>query len=309
MKHKIGMDYTEILATRKDKRDLPFVMRLRKRIDLNKMLEQLQSWLKDSDQDHCFTQDRASSEHNYDLSNRQGVNFVANYQEIYKTYAKIGLQSLTDDATNLASILDRKVDDFNPYERAKGMRHTSSAAYHPLYDERNYTKPTEFYTGYVKELLDSFCDEPCRSAIVTLEPGKFLSPHFDIGPEYVTRLQIPLVTNTQAVMGFRKDKHSWYEYHLPADGSIYFVNSGWEHYAVNNGNSNRYNLRVCLNGQLELEHAETVLPTSIIGHEAFCTRPESGNYFGKNDHNIMATALTELGLDADTYIRYAAAKV
>lgn len=310
MLHKIGMDYTDILKERKNKRDLPFVLRLKKKIDIEKVQTQLANLLSEVDKtqgDYRF--DRASTEHNYDLSNKEGKNFVSNYSEIYKTYAKIGFQSLSDEALELGKTISKTVDQYTPYERAKGMIHTDSIFYHPYYDERNYNKKTEFYSGYIGEFLDSFKDDVCRSAAVCLQPGKFLTPHFDIGPEFVVRLQIPIYTNKEAVMGFRKDKDTWHEFHLPADGSIYFVNSGWEHYAVNNGIENRYNIRVCLNGQLELEDAEEVLPTSIFSHEIFSHRPESGSYFGKNNNNIVDVALTELGMNATEYSKYASTKV
>jgi hypothetical protein len=310
MRHKIGMDYSDIISQRKNKRDLPFILKLKKKLDIVRLQEELTYLLGVSKNDNNFKYDKASSEHNYNLSNTKGVNFVHNYNEIYKTYAKIGFQSLSDDALELAKTIEKPVESFTPYERAKGMKHTNSVNYHPYYDERNYTKRTEFCTPYINEILDGFGgDEACRAAIVTLEPGKFLSPHFDIGPEFVVRLQIPIITNTEAVMGFRKDSNTWYEYHMPADGTMYFVNSGWEHYAVNNGTENRYQLRICLNGQENLDGAEEFLPTRIFSHETFCKRPESGNYFGNNDNNIMSSALTELGMDSENYKKYASAKV
>jgi hypothetical protein len=310
MNHNIGLDYTDILKTRKNKRELPFILKLKKKLDINRLHTELVYLLNLSKDESSFKYDKASSEHNYNLANTKGVNFVHNYNEIYKTYAKIGFQSLTDDALNLAKTISKPVENFTPYERAKGMKNTSRVDYHPYYDERNYTKRTEFCTPYINEILDGFGgDEACRSAIVTLEPGKFLSPHFDIGPEYVLRLQIPIITNEEAVMGFRKDNDTWYEYHMPADGTMYFVNSGWEHYAVNNGTENRYQLRICLNGQESLEGAEEFLPTRIFSHETFCQHPESGNYYGQNDNNLMSSALTELGMNAENYSKYASAKV
>lgn len=309
MEHLIGTDYSDVVRQRKNKRDLPFILKLKRTLDIEKLKNELDNLIKISSSDDQFKYDKASTEHNYDLQNTKGVNFVSNYKDIYKTYAKIGFQSLSDDALAVASTIDKPVETYTPYERAKGMRYTDSKFYHPFYDERNYTKKTEFCTPYINEILDGFNDPACRSAVVTLQPGKFLSPHFDIGPEYVTRLQIPIITNEKAVIGFRKDEETWYEYHLPADGSIYFVNSGWEHYAVNNGDENRYQMRVCLNGQESLAGAEEVLPTSIFSHNVFCTRPESGEYYGSNDNNIMAAAMTELGMTADEYAKYASAKV
>ena len=73
--------------------------------------------------------------------------------------------------------------------------------------------------------------------------------------------------------------------------------------------TNRYQMRVCLNGQTSLTGAEEVLPTSIFSHDVFCTRPESGEYHGTNDNNLMSAAMTELGMTADEYAKYAAAKV
>lgn len=309
MKHKIGLTYIDILSARKTKRDLPLVLKLQKTFDIKKLqneFDQLLNQIENKTKDYEF--DRASNEHNYNLSNKSGGNFVPNYDEVYKNYASIGFQSLTDEALDLGSKINQSIDSFTPYERTRGMRYTDSKYYHPFYDERNYTKKTEFYNGYIAEILDSFEDEVCRSAAVVLQPGKFLAPHFDIGPEYVTRLQMPIITNEKAVIGFRKDPDIWFEYHLPADGSVYFVNSGWEHYAVNNGSEDRYQIRICLNGQKSLENAEEIFPTSIFSYDVFSKRVESGNYFGKNENNLNAAALTELGMDAESYNKYASAK-
>jgi hypothetical protein len=262
LKHVIGTDYTEIVKSRKNKRDLPFVLKLKQKLDIERLQAELHMLLSMTQSADGFQYDKASSEHNYNLSNTKGVNFVQNYDEIYKTYAKIGFQSLTDEAVEYTKTVSKPIEDFTPYERAKGMKNTGSKFYHPYYDERNYTKETEFCTPYIREILHSFgSDVACRSAIVTLTPGKFLSPHFDIGPEYVLRLQIPIVTNPQAVMGFRREADVWEEFHMPADGTMYMVNSGWEHYAVNNSDENRYQLRICLNGQASLDGAEEMLPT------------------------------------------------
>ena len=110
-------------------------------------------------------------------------------------------------------------------------------------------------------------------------------------------------------MGFRRDADVWEEFYLPADGSMYVVNSGWEHYAVNNGSVARFNLRICLNGQKCLTGATEVSPTTIFSHEVFASRPESGSYYGTNSNNLMSVAMTELGLQPETYAKYASAKL
>lgn len=308
-KHKIGINYVDIIKTRKNKRNLPLIGKLNFTINIDKAIDQLQSILEINEQVDFVKsgKDKASNEHNYNLPKKDGSNFVNNYDEIYKIYAAIGLQSLSDEAIIHAKNTLKKVNDFSPFERSKGMRDTSSKYYHSHYDERNYTKLTNYCTGYFKTILNMFNDEPCRSGIVCLHPSKFLAPHFDIGPEFVSRIQIPLITNPNAVIGLRNpnNKNEWYEYHLPANGSIYFINSGWEHYAVNNGSQSRYQIRICLNGQLSLTNMTEVNPNSIFSDQEFSTRIESGQYYGSNKNNIGSSALTELNLNPNQYTKKA----
>lgn len=309
--HKIGIDYTEIFKNRKKKRDYPYVGKLSKTINIEKIQKTVNEVLDENKNRMVgFSRDTdlASTEHNYALSNKDGNSFVPNYDEIYKYYASIGFQSLSDDAMEKCSHITREANSFTPFERQRGVRLTSSSSYHPIYDERNYTKPTKFNKGEITKLLDGFIAEPCRSALVVLHPGKFLAPHYDCGPEIVARLQIPIFTNPDAVIGF-KHGNEWHEYHLPADGSIFFLNSGYEHYAVNNGTESRYQIRVCLNGQEDLAGMEEVLPTKIMSHEEFAKRPESGSYYGKNENNLGEAALTEIGMNKEKYNSHSKTKL
>lgn len=308
-KHCIGIDYAPIIKTRKNKRNLPLIGKLNFTIDVQKAVSQLESIVEIGKQVDFLKsgKDKASNEHNYNLPKKDGSNFVNNYNEVYKIYAAVGLQSLSDEAIAHAKLNPKKVDDFSPFERSRGMRDTGSKYYHSHYDERNYTKPTNYCNNYFEQILNMFNDETCRSGVVCLHPGKFLAPHFDIGPEFVARIQIPLITNRYAVIGVRNpnDKNEWYEYHLPADGSVYFINSGWEHYAVNNGSESRYQIRICLNGQASLANMTTVDPDSIFSNEEFSTRVESGQYYGDNSDNVGGSALTELNLNPEQYTKKA----
>ena len=267
MLHKIGMDYGPILKSRKNKRQLPYVARLQKTVDIQRLQGQVRALLEEQRRMHGdFAADPASSEHNYHLKNSKNESFIKNYDEFYRNYSVIGFQTLTDEARTLAASLPFSVSDLTPIERLRGMRHTGSNSwYHPHYDERNYTAPTSYQTGAVREALSSFQSEACRSALVVLNPGQHISPHFDIGPEFISRLHIPIFTNEDAVFGVR-DGDGWLEFHMPADGGIYFVNSGFEHYAVNRGSAPRFQIRVCLNGQDDLEGMRTLEPLRRVGY-------------------------------------------
>jgi len=300
LKHSIGLDYTSIIQSRKKKRDLPLVGKLNFTFDVEKLTEELSKFIEfNSLISYNETgKDKASNENNYNLKNKNKNLFINNYKEIYKLYAVVGFQSLSDEAVLLAETTDIKMEDLSPYDRARGMRLTASRYYHPHYDERNYTKPTEYYKGYFKTVLESFSDEVCRSGTVCLHPDKFLSPHFDIGPEYVVRLHIPIITNELSILGLRSktDKNLWEIYHLPADGSIYFINSGYEHFAINEGVNSRYHIRVCLNGQQSIEDLVCIKPDYVMTDIELQNKPYSGKY-QDTKNNYTGVSLKEIDLD------------
>lgn len=305
-KHEIGLDYTDIVKSRKNKRQLPLIGKLPYKFNIKKLVEELSNIVV-LNEELAYSEtgkDKASNENNYNLKDKNNKIFIDNYKEIYKLYAVIGFQSLSTTANQLAATTSVKMEDLSPYDRARGMRQTSSKWYHPHYDERNYTQPTEYYTGEFAKALDSFDDEVCRSGTVCLHPGKFLSPHFDIGPEYVTRLHIPLVTNTKAIIGLRSktNKDIWEVYHLPADGHVYFVNSGYEHFAVNEGSESRYHIRICLNGQLSLKDIVDIKPNYTLTDKYVQQAPYNGTENNPRN-NYTGISLKEMDLDKN-YNKY-----
>jgi len=283
MKHYIGKDYTEIIKSRKKKHDLSKVGVLKRKIDIKRLQNEIDSLLGDTKGkpiSYNSQTDKASTEHNYDLKDNSGKTFITNYDDAYKLYSHIGFQSLSDEATSVLPGY-RDISELSPRDRARGMKRTESKYYHPLYDERNYTKTTPYCTGYINEVINGFKSQSCRSSLVVLHPGKFLSPHFDIGAEYVVRLQIPVFTNEQSILGV-KCKDGWEEYHLPSDGSIFFINSAWEHYVYNKGGESRYQIRICLHDQFDLEELEDFKYTNIVPEPIFPT------------NDLLDQSLTEL---------------
>lgn len=273
--HKIGFDYTDILKTRKAKRDLPLMGKLPIRYDLSRLRQEVLEQLnqnQSSIDSSPFAADPASSEHNYHLKNTRNESFIKNYDEFYRQYSLVGYQELTDEARALAEKCQTPAGDISPVQRLKGMVKTGLPSYHPHYDERNYTKPTKYMTGYVKEILNSFRAQSCRSAIVVLNPGQSISPHFDIGPEFITRLHLPIFSNPGATFGVRGPDGDWYEYRFVDDGSLYFLNAGFEHYARNDGSEPRMQIRICLNGQEDLDGLEALTPVKKMSDQEVRTK-------------------------------------
>ncbi len=300
MQHRIGIDYSRALLKRKTKKSLPLVGRLSRTVDIEKLLAQIRQLLQCLRQEGASAgyADPASSEHNYHLKTSRGESFIRNYEEFYAQYSVIGFQDLSEEARISAAGLSFSVNDLTPSQRLRGMRNTSSVKYHPHYDERNYTKPTRFLTGYIAEVLSGFKAEACRAALVCLQPKNYISPHFDIGPEYVVRTMIPVITNSKSIVGIRTAS-GYSEFHLPADGGIYFINAGFEHYAINDGCEPRYQIRICLNGQDDLDGLVPLEPVRELSNTEFAQHPCARGYPNEQPaaENILLRTLREFNLE------------
>jgi hypothetical protein len=118
--------------------------------------------------------------------------------------------------------------------------------YQPYADEKNYDLRRDFVRGPLAELIDSFKGQVARPRFALLRPGFKIDPHIDHNTDYCLRVHIPLITNEKCKLGvFRKDG-SLAEKHLEPDGSVWFFNSGFKHYAENMGSSDRLHLLVNL---------------------------------------------------------------
>ncbi len=265
MQHKIGYNYREILKTRKTKRDYPHIGKLPAQLDILRLQQEVSALL---DRD---LQDANTTETHYRLNNHAGDKFIKEYDSVIQHYSSITFNKITSEAADYAASLTKTMEEFTPLDRLKGMVDTGSKFYHPYYDERNYTDFTEHATGYIREILDGFKSTPCRAAIVVLRPGQRISRHFDIGPDFLIRLQIPIFTTPSAIMGFKTDT-GWAQYHMPADGSMYAVNAGIEHWAMNTSDAVRYHLRICLTsqedtaGMTEFPPLSRITDTDFVGH-------------------------------------------
>lgn len=262
MQHKIGMNYKEIIKTRKNKHQYPHVGKLKMTVDLPRLQQEVETLLNNS------VHDSNTTETQYRLNKKNGDKFIKDYEEFIKNYSSITFHQITDEAEEYANTVTKKLDEFSPLDRLKGMIDTGSKFYHPYYDERNYTVFTEDATGYIREVLEQFQSTTCRAAIVLLRPGQRITRHFDVGPEFIIRTHIPLWTNPGSKMGFKVDG-GWHEYHLPADGGIYAVNTGIEHWAMNVGDEPRFQMRICLTSQEDTFELETVEPIGFISDEDF----------------------------------------
>lgn len=128
--------------------------------------------------------------------------------------------------------------------------------YVPEKDERNYDQLKEWVPDYFMKVIGSFKGHTTRIRLAYMEPGFSIQPHIDYDPSYSVRYHIALMTNPNCFLGCIDKQGRRHEIHIPDDGSVWFLNTGYKHYAVNKGSSPRIHLVISCRSQEDLELAE-----------------------------------------------------
>jgi hypothetical protein len=145
----------------------------------------------------------------------------------------------------------RKLEQDNSIKTYRKSTNVDDLDYDPVMDERRYTKRKAICTGYWNDILDTFKAPVTRTRFAYMAPGHSIKPHIDYNTTYSIRVHIPIVTNQDAFM-CAKTKDGIQKIHIPADGSVWFLNTGLTHWVENNGNSGRIHLVISLDGQDDL---------------------------------------------------------
>lgn len=138
------------------------------------------------------------------------------------------------------------------YERQRRLD-PSNPNYMPEADELNYGVRTELVTGEIEKILNMFTSKITRVRLAYIAGNHDLKPHVDYDPSYIVRYHIPIITNTGVSM-YMKRNSQVYKKHLPADGRVYFFNTGIMHWVNNDSNQDRVHLIIDVHGQDELAH-------------------------------------------------------
>ena len=169
-------------------------------------------------------------------------------KEVYDHFEQINLTIFKDQSSNIS--LETCENTYSANSAKKRLRRVDVD---PGLDERNYNYPTEDFKGsYFEEVIRTFKCPAIRVRLTKLKPGKELVPHIDYDPSYATRIIIPIYTNDKVINQFwRKDEY--FEHHLPATGSAFFLNTGVKHSVINNGNTDRIALMFSLDGTQDID--------------------------------------------------------
>jgi hypothetical protein len=144
----------------------------------------------------------------------------------------------------------------NIFERTKRLD-PADPRYLAEADELNYGVRNNLVAGPLAAILDQFTSKITRVRLAYLSKNFEIAPHVDYDPSYIVRYHIPLITNNKVKM-FMQRGDSVIEQHLPADGRVYFFNSGLKHWVRNDSDQSRLHLIVDVHGQQELDALVTI---------------------------------------------------
>lgn len=156
------------------------------------------------------------------------------------------------DSQNLAEKLGES--GLSPQHFARRMEKVSNPDhpnYSPIADEKKYDKRNAYCKGYVAEVMDMLEEHVghvARSRYALLKAGEEIKPHLDINTDKAIRIHIPLITHDDVKIGV-KGKRTSHEINMKADGSVYFLNQGYEHWVKNDSNVDRIHLVFVVMGQ------------------------------------------------------------
>lgn len=236
-----------------DRKDFPFVQKMPISVDLDKIkqellvLEQRNNWLDINPETKYYESLLKNREHllaKFADDNENGEMSFKNYNQIVLTefdkesYVGISEQTVED-------IIDKR--NSQKYSRYKKDVLEIVAEQ----NEKNYSKFREIIDDLdtIKTLLTSFKNKATRARFARLKPGGEIKPHIDNNVGYGVRYHLALETNDDCYFAIRKNPKQEFEYfHIPADGHLYYVNVGFEHFVVNRGKTDRIHLVIGVNG-------------------------------------------------------------
>jgi hypothetical protein len=127
---------------------------------------------------------------------------------------------------------------------------SSRSEYSEHADETIHNIEDRYFTDELKKIFLFFKGKPCRVRIAKLLAGKKINSHVDYDPSYIFRYHIPMITDKECLF-YITDSEGTYSYHMPADGKMYWLNTGVKHGVENNSLHDRYHLLIDVTGDYE----------------------------------------------------------
>ena len=228
----------------KGRHELPVIARLDYRFDIDRLRKELDQFAQDkvwdglgSDYAHMCETHTKLPKMFFKEEELEEVDCVCDLDWETSSYQQL---SLTE--------FDESYDLSQRTELSGSAWDTRVAKRDPKADERWYRKVKDDVPSYLREVLNTFTGSH-RTRFANLAPNSEVKPHIDYDTLYGVRLHIALETNDQCYNGGWDKDGNEVRHHIPADGSVWLVNPGVKHYAVNAGSTTRNHLIISLDSQ------------------------------------------------------------
>lgn len=228
----------------KGRYELPVIAPLNIRFDIDRLRAELKQFAGDkvwdglgSDYAHmCETHTRLPKMF-FKEEELEGIDHVCELDWTNTSYQQL---SLTEYDENF---------DLSKREEKSGTVWDNRIAKHDTKaDERWYRKVKDDVPPYLKEILTTLRGSH-RARFANLAAYSTVKPHIDYDTLYGVRLHIALSTNEHCYNGGWDKDGTEFKYHIPDDGSVWFVNPGVKHYALNDGPTSRNHLIISMDSQ------------------------------------------------------------
>lgn len=242
------------MQTWKSRYELPVLGKLNVKVDIDRLRKDLEVFAQDkvwdglgSDYAHMCEAHTKLPKMFFKEEELQEVSHVCELNWQKTSYSQLSLTEFDESFS-----LDTRQEKSGTAWDTRIAKHDVKA------DERWYRNVKHDVPEYLREVLMLFPNFH-RTRFANLAPNSEVKPHIDYDTTYGIRLHIALETNEHCYNGGWDRDGNEYKAHFPADGSVWFVNPGVKHYAVNGGETNRNHLIISLDSQ---EILDDLLTTS-----------------------------------------------
>lgn len=171
----------------------------------------------------------------------EGISHVCDLDWEHASYQQLSLTEFDDEYS-----LDQRTEKSGSVWDDRIAKHKTEA------DERWFRKVKDDVPPYMREILSYFPGSH-RARFSNLAAHSKVKPHIDYDTLYGIRVHIALTTNDNCFNGGWDKDGNEIKFHIPADGSVWFVNPGVKHYADNDGDTSRNHLIISLDTQSILD--------------------------------------------------------
>ncbi len=218
----------------KNRKELPDLIKLKLKFDIEKLQEAVSQYSTD-DWNACISGELETLRQKWGkrLSSAAYGKTNEEIDKQGKDWKNIGYQQLT-------------LTHFNPDFELRNDRNSGSIWDKKFLggkkelDERAYNILNDTVPAYLRQVLESLGPNVTRVGLAKLLPGEEIKPHRDYDPTFSCRYHIAIKTNPKAIFN---------GIHIPADGHIWFANTGATHWVKNEGNEPRIHLIINMDSQ------------------------------------------------------------